>query len=102
MKFRKKPVVIDAEQWTGNNIEDMLTFILNGREDFDFLPNPDGHVNGGIGYIPPMGVLVIPTLEGNHDAKPGDWIIRGVKGEYYPCKPEIFEMTYEPVEEWEA
>ena len=42
--------------------------------------------------------ITIPTLEGNHRADEGDWIITGVKGKVYPCKPDIFEMTYEPVE----
>jgi hypothetical protein len=44
-------------------------------------------------------VFVIPTLEGNHQANIGDWIIKGVKGEFYPCKPDIFELTYEPTSE---
>lgn len=43
-------------------------------------------------------VLRIPTLEGTHEAKPGDWIIKGIKDEFYPCKPDIFEKTYESVE----
>ena len=44
----------------------------------------------------------VPTLEGDHIASPGDWIIRGVKGELYPCKPDIFAMTYDPVNEEDA
>ncbi len=87
MKFRKKPVIVDAWQWNGTTLEDAKDFCKkNGLPDF--------HI-GSYGY----GTgLVIPTLEGNHLAIKGDWIIRGVEGEYYPCKPDIFEKTYEPVE----
>lgn len=96
MKFRKKPVVIEAVQWDGQSIDAMLSFIATGAE----LPNaPDNlHIHPGIGFTPPSGSLYIPTLEGTHEAKPGDWIIKGVKGEFYPCRDDIFRMTYEPVE----
>jgi hypothetical protein len=47
---------------------------------------------------PPIFILTIPTLEGDHKAMPGDYIIKGIKNEFYPCKPDIFEMTYEPAE----
>lgn len=94
MKFRKKPVVIDAVQWTGSNIGDMLKFV-----DFSLLPDDGQYVGGpGIGYVPALGELTIPTLEGDHTASAGDWIIKGVAGEFYPCKPDIFDQTYEPVE----
>jgi hypothetical protein len=82
MKYRKKPVVVEAFQLTD--------------EWFD-LPHPNPqHI---IGFItnPIERTVTIPTLEGGHLARVGDWIIRGVKGEYYPCKPDIFEQTYEPV-----
>lgn len=77
MKFRKKPVVIDAVQWTGENRDEIFQFA--GRSAFW------GDVTG----------MVIKTLEGEHKASEGDWIIRGVHGEHYPCKPDIFEKTYE-------
>ena len=95
MKYRKKPVVIDAIQWTGNNIEQVLPFF----GDISKLPNPDGYVNPGIGHCPPEGTLDIHTLEGTMTASAGDWIIKGIKGEFYPCKPDIFAATYEPVEQ---
>lgn len=76
--FRKKPVVIEARQWTGGNAVNLLDWI-----------KPEARQEGS--------VLVIPTLEGDHEASLGDWIIKGVKGEFYPCKPDIFEATYEPV-----
>ena len=85
MKFRKKPVVIDAIQWDGT-WEDVLRIkkFTNGaafeRHDLD----------GKRSY------LYIKTLEGEHIVSPKDWIIKGVQGEFYPCKPDIFAATYEP------
>jgi hypothetical protein len=83
MKFRKKPVVIEAVQWTGENASEIAHFITARR---DFCLADYG------------ATVVISTLEGEMSATPGDWIIKGVKGEFYPCKPDIFEATYEPVE----
>lgn len=83
MKFRKKPVVIEAIQFTGKNRDEILVGLGMPEIGEDFL----------------TGNLLIQTLEGEHEARPGDWIIKGVKGEFYPCKPDIFEMTYEPVTE---
>ena len=102
MKFRKKPVVIDAVRWAGTGQclnEVVLPFLLDGHENFDHLPKApdDPHIHNGIGFIPPLGELTIPTLDGTMTARPGDWIIRGVKGEFYPCKPDIFVATYEIV-----
>lgn len=98
-KFRKKPVVIEAIRWTGSNIDEALKFIADGHDNFDHLPKDPNSVQkgSGVGFTPPTGELHIPTLEGTHIAKPGDMIIRGVKGEFYPCKPDIFEATYEEV-----
>ena len=81
MKFRKKPVCIDAEKFTGNNGEFIAAFM---HCQYPFIEN---------------GELKIGTLEGVMSARSGDWIIRGVKEEYYPCKPDIFEATYEMVAE---
>lgn len=85
-RFRKKPVVIEAVQFTGQN----------GKEVCDFagLEGVDVESAGGK-HVRPF--LIIPTLEGNHRADVGDWIIKGVAGEFYPCKPDIFAATYEPV-----
>jgi hypothetical protein len=77
-KYRKKPIVIEAIQWTGNNYDDLINF-GSEREIID---------NGN-------KTLTITTLEGNHIASNGDYIIRGIKGEVYPCKPDIFKATYE-------
>ena len=102
--FRKKPVVIEAVHWDGTETclnEIALPFLLNSHEDFTHLPKApdDPHVHQGIGYTPSSGELFIPTLEGTMTASPGDWIIKGIKSEFYPCKPDIFEATYERVEE---
>lgn len=78
-KYRKKPVVIDALQWTGENREEMIEFVNN-------------EAVVGIGWI------AIPTLEGVMKATVGDYIIRGVHGELYSCKPDIFAKTYEKVD----
>jgi hypothetical protein len=85
MKFRKKPVVIEAIRYTGINHERQAEL-----EAFVGQPLEVRDVNNIL-------CVVIQTLEGEHIASPGDWIIRGVRGEHYPCKPDIFEATYEPV-----
>jgi hypothetical protein len=77
MKFRKKPIVIEAEQWDGSAVEAV-------RLGLESLPVYD------------RAVWVIHTLEGPLTATPGDYIIVGVRGERYPCKPDIFAATYEP------
>ena len=87
-KYRKKPVVIEAMQWTGENVQDIVKFIGE-------LPYA---VDEGIIHDPASHTLIIPTLEGAMEASQNDWIIKGVKGEFYPCKPDIFEETYESVE----
>jgi hypothetical protein len=93
-RFRKKPVEIDAIQWLGTeeSLQEALRFI-----DIATLPNDREFISSGIGWTPGLGTLDIPTLEGVMTAQPGDWIIRGVAGEYYPCKLNIFEATYDPV-----
>lgn len=91
-KFRKKPVVIEAVRYNGINAAEIDEFA--GRKlERDIIDTAYQ-----AGTAPPIMRLVIPTLEGNMTASPGDWIIRGVQGEYYPCKPDIFALTYEPVE----
>jgi hypothetical protein len=82
MKFRKKPVVVEAIQYgpyTAPTLE--LAVFLDG-----------------VGAYVTENGIIIPTLEGDHLAQVGDWIIRGVKNEFYSCKPDIFELTYEPVD----
>lgn len=90
-QWRKKPVVIEAVQWTGDNLEEVTEFAPRA-----WFGCPDRiareHVMSGAEI--PMS-LWVTTLEGDHRAVVGDWIIRGVQGEFYPCKPDIFEATYE-------
>ena len=88
-RYRKKPVVIEAIQYLGTSdsagevtrFAGGHTVLRKVREEFGDIRDYD---------------LTIPTLEGDHVASPGDWIIKGVKGEFYPCKPDIFEVTYSP------
>ena len=80
--YRKKPVVIEAIQYTGENRSEVLDFDSRIVARF---PDGDHHV-------------AVYTLEGKMRADEGDYIIRGVRGEVYPCKPDIFEATYEPAE----
>lgn len=91
-KFRKKPVVIEAVQWRGDNLREVIAF--TGRNEsaeswtwdhFEDVVRREG--------------LMIFTLEGKHLASVGDYIIKGVHGEFYPCKPDIFAKTYEPAGE---
>ena len=78
-KFRKKPIVIEAVQWDGS--AETANSFLGGNYTVDW--EYEGQD------------LIIPTLEGRMKANLGDWIIKGVKGEFYPCKPDIFKATYE-------
>lgn len=108
-KYRKKPIVIEATQWfkNGDHPEDNCTTVeaepsfLSEGKVVRYYRNPDDdgqrecehcsnimHIHGWI-----------DTLEGGHNVCPGDWIITGIKGEFYPCKPDIFEQTYEKVKE---
>jgi hypothetical protein len=87
-KYRKKPVVIDAFQFTPLNCEDVANW-CGGRYVEETKAGDPTDV---------YRALKIPTLEGVMTAALGDWIIRGVHGEFYPCKPDIFEQTYEKVD----
>ena len=82
MRYRKKPVVIDAIQWTGDNFQAIVDFANNEPS-----------------IALARDTLTIDALEGRMSAIVGDWIIRGIAGEYYPCKNDIFEATYELVSE---
>lgn len=81
MRYRKKPVIVDAVRWNSKNYFDVIR--LTGRKDIRFFDD---------------GSCIIPTLEGNVVAQKGDYIIKGVRGECYPCKPDIFKETYERVD----
>jgi hypothetical protein len=82
MKYRKKPIVVEALKYTGKNDDEIKFFCPTARAPADKKPN-----------------LIIPTLEGEMLVSVGDYVIKGVQGEFYPCKGVIFELTYEKVEE---
>ena len=86
MKYRKKPVVVEAHQWDGST--DCMDDIIHL---FPKMSNIVDNTKIELSWE-------IETLEGNHKVTVGDFIIQGVKGEFYPCKPDIFELTYEKVE----
>lgn len=81
MLYRKKPVVIEAMQWDGTR--EGWVEITQWADDVWFIVD---------------GAIEIKTLEGTMRVDPSDWVIRGVQGEFYPCKPDIFDATYEPVD----
>ena len=97
MKYRKKPVVIEAEKWTGKNLFDIVTFIEGKKPDLTHPVASDRWWD--YEDIVKRDGLIIKTLEGEHIASIGDFIIMGLQGEFYPCKPDIFEQTYEKVED---
>lgn len=83
-RYRKKPVVIEAMRWEPEGDDcggAVVGWLMSRAVDFQIVAGK---------------AVELPTLEGTMRADPGDWIIKGVKGEFYPCKPDIFEATYEP------
>lgn len=80
-KYTKKPVVISAIKFNGNNSEEVLKFTNADHNNSEYVD----------------GVIKIKTLEGVMTASVGDFIIKGIKGEFYPCKPDIFEKSYDPL-----
>lgn len=84
MNYRKKPVVIEAVKYDGKNTKEIWEFVDEGLVEHSIFPG--------------FNDIYIDTLEGKMMAEVGDWIIKGVNGEFYPCKPDIFEQTYERVE----
>lgn len=92
-KFRKKPVVIEAIQWNNLNHQEIIEFATGS-----YGPALESEAAYQAGQGAPIFSMLIPTLEGTMKAMPGDWIIKGVNGEFYPCKPDIFEKTYEPAD----
>lgn len=98
MKYIKKPVEIEAIQWNGENHREMFNFLTNNTKTDE--PMTTYEDSFYIDHNKVYGGLVIRTLEGEHLASVGDYIIKGIKGEFYPCKPDIFEMTYEKVNDF--
>jgi hypothetical protein len=93
-KYRKRPMVIEAVQWNGNNAIEIMLFI--GKELK--VSKPPHHMEFNENIPNTAYTIVIPTLNGDVIASKGEYIIKGVQGEFYPCKSDIFEATYELVE----
>ena len=91
LKARKKPVEIECVQWTGANVNEIMSFCGSAAHDIYQI----NLANMPLANMPVEYSLIIKTLEGNMRAYPGDYIIKGVHGEFYPCKPDVFEETYE-------
>jgi hypothetical protein len=81
--YQKKPVQVEALQWTGKNRREIFDFCTQSYFNTDF---ETGNLK-----------LLVQTLEGNMEASVGDYIIKGIQGEFYPCKPDIFLLTYDEV-----
>lgn len=97
-KYRKKPVVIEAMEVTYESAMDVFRWIeQNSQGAFDFAGTERPEI--GVGIDPADGRMVIATLEGDMHVSLGDYVIRGVQGEFYPCKPDIFRATYDAVNE---
>lgn len=92
--FQKKPIQVQAMQFDGTlqNATEILNWINDDRASFENIPVSASRYNREYDQR-----LLIPTLEGRMMASPGDWIIRGIQGEFYPCKPDIFADSYEAV-----
>lgn len=91
-RYIKKPVEIEAIQWTGLNLEEIKSFVGESLQ-YEIIDTA-----WQVGKGAPHVYMVIKTLEGDMCVSVGDYIIKGVKGEFYPCKPDIFEQTYEALE----
>ena len=96
LKYRKKPVVIEALQLTWANWSEMCDFagvgkLSDGKPEGTAIDQDGNSLNGKIG-------MFIPTFEGLQLARENDYVIKGIQGEFYPCKPDIFEQTYKPVD----
>jgi hypothetical protein len=90
MKYKTKPCTIEAVQWTGENEQEVLAFCPDIQGPWEDRCKT--------GEAKPYLFFRIHTLEGNMEVDMGDFIIKGLKGEFYPCKPEIFVLKYEPAE----
>lgn len=88
MYYITKPVVIEAVQWTGTNLEEIKSFVDNDSLNYETYGTD---VSNGL----PQIAMSIDTLEGTMSASVGDYIIKGLRGEFYPCKPDVFERKYD-------
>ena len=96
-KYRKLPKVVDAIQWTGDNMEAIAKFLDSAYINDNFVPLYGHNYRFKETYYLHQPTLFICTLEGEMKARVNDFIIKGVDGEFYPCRKDIFEKTYEIV-----
>ncbi|MFD8088628.1 hypothetical protein [Streptomyces malaysiensis] len=102
-RYRKKPVEIDAMHFAGSTAETHAVYLwiesntLGSFEPMDVIEGRAPYPASGVSIDPRDGRMIISTLEGLHWVDVGDYVIRGVQGEFYPCKPDIFAATYEAV-----
>lgn len=100
LRYRKRPVEIEARQLVGTTSEMHAVYLwVEANTEGSFDPAAEEIPASGVSIDPSTGFMLIATLEGVVQASPGDWIIRGIAGEFYPCKPEIFEATYDRVDD---
>ena len=105
MKYRKKPIVIEARQLVGSNADALAVYqwvesnTLGSFEPLSRIEGREPWPASGVTIDPRDGRMVIATLEGGHWVDPGDWVIKGIAGEFYPCKPDVFSATSEAVAE---
>jgi len=104
-RYRKRPVTVEAMRLDSSDpvaFAQVYRWVEDHAGSFE-APARRGRRSpcppSGVSIDPTNGDMLIATLEGLMRAKPGDWIIRGIQGEFYPCKPDIFEQTYEPAED---
>jgi len=93
LKYRKKPVTIEAVQWRGENDKEIKDFVGENLK-IELVREPEMTSSG---FIPKWVELTIKTLAGDMKISVGDYVIRGVKGEFYPCTADIFQATYEQI-----
>ena len=89
-RAKKKPVIIEYVQWTGTNVSEIMSFCGSAAHDIYQI---------NLANMPVEYSLIIKTLEGNMRVEPGDYIIKGVHGEFYPCKSNVFKETYEIIDD---
>lgn len=103
-RYRKKPVEVEAMLFDGANAQTHTVYqwveanTLGSFEPMAVIEGREPYPASGVSIDPRDGRMIISTLEGLHWVDRGDYVIQGVKGEFYPCKPDIFEATYEPVD----
>ena len=93
LKAKKKPVIVEYVQWNGKNVSEIMSFCGSAAHDI-YQINLINLANMPVEYS-----LIIKTFKGNERVYPGDYIIKGIYGDFYPCKPDIFKETYEIIDD---